>query len=169
MPCFEAQGNVTLIDQQTYLYYIQLKPSEPSKGVWVPVGRETPSASSGRISAPVERGLSRRPADRVGRLHLRQRRHRQDRHLLHGRAAAGEDRRLHRLQEARYVPARRTPRASQTPRSGSTPSSTMRPAAGRRRAARDDAREGLSVRRRSRTRSSRCRGAQAGAPDVQRR
>ena len=35
-PCFEAQGNISLIDIQTYLYYIQLKPSLPSQGTWVP-------------------------------------------------------------------------------------------------------------------------------------
>ncbi|MGE3707638.1 MAG: outer membrane protein assembly factor [Vicinamibacterales bacterium] len=35
-PCFESQGNVSLIDYQTYLYYIQLKTSRPSEGVWVP-------------------------------------------------------------------------------------------------------------------------------------
>jgi outer membrane protein insertion porin family len=35
-PCFEAQGNVSLVDYQTYLYYIQLKTSRPSEGVWVP-------------------------------------------------------------------------------------------------------------------------------------
>ena len=37
-PCFEAQGNISLIDAQTYLYYIQLKDklSSPSRGVWVP-------------------------------------------------------------------------------------------------------------------------------------
>jgi outer membrane protein insertion porin family len=34
--CFEAQGNTSLIDFQTYLYYIQLKSSRPSEGVWVP-------------------------------------------------------------------------------------------------------------------------------------
>ena len=34
--CFEAQGNVSLIDFQTYLYYVQLKSSRPSEGVWVP-------------------------------------------------------------------------------------------------------------------------------------
>ncbi|MCC7273475.1 MAG: BamA/TamA family outer membrane protein [Alphaproteobacteria bacterium] len=33
--CFEAQGNTSLIDYQTYLYYIQLKASRPSEGVWV--------------------------------------------------------------------------------------------------------------------------------------
>src|SRR5438093_994360 len=35
-PCFEAQGNAAVIDFQTYLYYIQLKPSVPSQGTWVP-------------------------------------------------------------------------------------------------------------------------------------
>jgi outer membrane protein insertion porin family len=35
--CFEKQGNVTLIDPQTYLYYMQIqqKRSRPSEGVWV--------------------------------------------------------------------------------------------------------------------------------------
>ena len=35
-PCFEAQGGTSLIDYQTYLYYIQLKASQPSQGIWVP-------------------------------------------------------------------------------------------------------------------------------------
>src|SRR5262249_45360893 len=35
-PCFEAQGNASVIEPQTYLYYIQLKASRPSEGVWVP-------------------------------------------------------------------------------------------------------------------------------------
>src|SRR5262245_25200089 len=35
-PCFEAQGNASVIEAQTYAYYIQLKPSVPSRGVWVP-------------------------------------------------------------------------------------------------------------------------------------
>jgi outer membrane protein insertion porin family len=36
-PCFEKQGNQTLIDPQTYLYYMQIqqKRSRPSEGVWV--------------------------------------------------------------------------------------------------------------------------------------
>jgi len=44
VPCFEAQGNQTLVDLQTYLYYIQLKPSRPSQGVWVPYNEETERA-----------------------------------------------------------------------------------------------------------------------------
>ena len=35
-PCFEAQGNQSVIEPQTYLYYIQLKQSQPSQGVWLP-------------------------------------------------------------------------------------------------------------------------------------
>ncbi len=34
-PCFEAQGNAAVIEPQTYLYYIQLKASLPSQGIWV--------------------------------------------------------------------------------------------------------------------------------------
>jgi outer membrane protein insertion porin family len=37
-PCFAAQGNVTLVDFNTYLYYIQLqqKRSRPTEGIWTP-------------------------------------------------------------------------------------------------------------------------------------
>jgi len=35
-PCFEAQGGTSVIEPQTYLYYIHLKQSRPSEGVWVP-------------------------------------------------------------------------------------------------------------------------------------
>ena len=34
-PCFEAQGNASVIESQTYLYYIQQKASVPSQGQWV--------------------------------------------------------------------------------------------------------------------------------------
>ena len=40
-PCFEAQGGTSLIDPETYLYYIQLKPSQPSQGIWTPYNEET--------------------------------------------------------------------------------------------------------------------------------
>src|SRR3954469_24552360 len=40
-PCFEAQGNTSLVDYQTYLYYIQTKASQPSQGIWVPYSDET--------------------------------------------------------------------------------------------------------------------------------
>ena len=35
-PCFTAQGNVSTVEPQTYLYYMQLRPSQPSQGIWVP-------------------------------------------------------------------------------------------------------------------------------------
>src|SRR5437764_865379 len=35
-PCFEAQGGTSVVEPQTYLYYIQLKASVPSQGQWVP-------------------------------------------------------------------------------------------------------------------------------------
>ena len=35
-PCFEAQGGASVIEPQTYVYYIQLKASQPSQGIWVP-------------------------------------------------------------------------------------------------------------------------------------
>ena len=33
--CFEKQGGTPLVDPQTYLYYIQARPSEPSRGHWI--------------------------------------------------------------------------------------------------------------------------------------
>src|SRR5215470_13661273 len=35
-PCFEAQGGTSVIEPQTYLYYITLKQSRPSESVWIP-------------------------------------------------------------------------------------------------------------------------------------
>jgi outer membrane protein insertion porin family len=35
-PCFPTQGGVSVIEPETYLYYIQLKPSRPSQDTWVP-------------------------------------------------------------------------------------------------------------------------------------
>jgi outer membrane protein insertion porin family len=35
-PCWEAQGNQTLVEAATYLYYIQTRPSRPSENAWVP-------------------------------------------------------------------------------------------------------------------------------------
>lgn len=38
--CFEQQGGTSLIDPETYLNYIQLRPSQPSKNAWVPYDDE---------------------------------------------------------------------------------------------------------------------------------
>ena len=41
VPCFEAQGNITLVDAETYLYYMRVPISRPSQGVWVPYNEDT--------------------------------------------------------------------------------------------------------------------------------
>jgi outer membrane protein insertion porin family len=38
---FPKQGNVSVIEPQTYLYYIQTKPSRSSEGAWVPYDEQT--------------------------------------------------------------------------------------------------------------------------------
>ena len=35
-PCFLAQGNVSTVEPQTYLYYMELRPSQPSQNIWIP-------------------------------------------------------------------------------------------------------------------------------------
>jgi outer membrane protein insertion porin family len=38
---FPAQGNVSLVDPQTYLYYLHTRSSRPSENVWAPYDRQT--------------------------------------------------------------------------------------------------------------------------------
>jgi hypothetical protein len=40
-PCFSTQGGTSVIDPQTYLYYIHLRPSRPLADVWVPYEEKT--------------------------------------------------------------------------------------------------------------------------------
>jgi len=40
-PCFEKQGGASVIESQTYLYYIQTRASRPSQDVWVPYNDAT--------------------------------------------------------------------------------------------------------------------------------
>ena len=40
-PCFQVQGNISTVEPQTYLYYIQLRPSQPSQNIWVPYNEQT--------------------------------------------------------------------------------------------------------------------------------
>src|ERR1043165_823757 len=39
---FPAQGNTSLIESETYLYYIHTRPSRPSAGEWVPYDAQAP-------------------------------------------------------------------------------------------------------------------------------
>lgn len=46
---FPTQGNVSVVDPQTYLYYIHTRPSQPSAGVWQPYDKETALADFKRL------------------------------------------------------------------------------------------------------------------------
>jgi outer membrane protein insertion porin family len=48
---FPAQGNVSMVEPQTYLYYIQTRPSRPSEGVWVPYDEASVLADFQRLWA----------------------------------------------------------------------------------------------------------------------
>jgi outer membrane protein insertion porin family len=34
-PCFQKQGGFSTVENETYMYYIKLRPSQPSQGLWV--------------------------------------------------------------------------------------------------------------------------------------
>jgi outer membrane protein insertion porin family len=40
-PCFAAQGGTSIIEPSTYVYYMQLKTSQPSQGTWIPYEEST--------------------------------------------------------------------------------------------------------------------------------
>lgn len=48
---FPKQGNQSVIEPQTYLYYIQTRPSRPSEGVWVPYDEPAVLADFDRLWA----------------------------------------------------------------------------------------------------------------------
>src|SRR5215211_1175145 len=39
--CFPKQGNTSSIESETYMYYIKLRGSQPSQGVWIPYNDAT--------------------------------------------------------------------------------------------------------------------------------
>ncbi len=97
----------SLIDPQTYLYYIQTQPSRSSRRRLGALRRAGRSKAARRLPAAVGHQLPRQPVDRGARRAVRERRHRQARRLQHGRAAAREDRRLHRVEQGRAHEDRR--------------------------------------------------------------
>ncbi len=40
--CFDKQGGTSMIEPQTYLYHIRLRPSEPSRERWIAFTRRPP-------------------------------------------------------------------------------------------------------------------------------
>ena len=92
--CFERQGGQSLIEPQTYLAYVQTRPSEPSRRLWIPYTDESERLVLARLPPAVGHRLPGRPRRRRSRLSVQQRRHRQARRLQHGRTAARQDHRL---------------------------------------------------------------------------
>jgi outer membrane protein insertion porin family len=43
-PCFPSQGNSSTIESETYMYWIKVRPSTPSQGIFVPFTEETEQA-----------------------------------------------------------------------------------------------------------------------------
>ncbi len=97
-PCFEAQGGASVIEPETYLYYIQLKPSQPSQGNWTPYNEETEKViredflrlwnTNFLDNLSIEKEEYTFSNGVVGELD----------YLSHGGAAARQDRRLRRIE-----------------------------------------------------------------------
>ena len=126
-PCWEAQGNQTVIEPATYLYYIQLKASQPSQGVWIALRRH---ATEKTMLEDFHRLWNTNFLDNlsievddykfangvIGKMVT----------LQHGGTAARQDRTgLHRHQTNRYDQGRREAQGARTCRCGSTRSSTQ--------------------------------------------
>ena len=111
-PCFDAQGGTSVIEPETYLYYMQLKPQPPVPERLEAVGRSGRESRPRRLPPALGHELPRQPLDRGAGLQVLQRRRRQAHHVPHGRAAARQDRRLRRLEANRDVEDRRAAEGS---------------------------------------------------------
>ena len=96
---FPTQGNASVIDPQTYFYYIQTRPSRPSDGVWVPWDE----AAEKSVLEDFKRLWGTNFLDNlwieVREAPYHQRRDGQGSLVQHGGAAARRNRRLYGLQE----------------------------------------------------------------------
>ena len=124
--------------------------------------RQRRAAHARGLHAPVEHQLPRQPFDRDRGLHLLERRDRQDPHLQHGGAAAGQDRRPTSIPRSSKTPRSTRSSRNWAPRSASTRSSI---AALLKKVERDrprhDAGKGLPVRRGAPTKSRSCRAGRS--------
>ena len=163
-PCFEAQGNLSLIEPAD-LPLLHPAEAEPAVGrdVWVPYDEESEQIRPRRLPAASGAPTSSTTLSiETDRLHFPNGVDRQDRHLQHGGAAAGQDRRLRRLQEGRD--RRRSTRSSRSRTPQIRLDTFIDPGAhpkGRGHRPRDAEGEGLPVRRTSRTRSRRSRAGRS--------
>ena len=95
VPCFDRQGNISMVEPETYLHYIQTSVSRPSQHEWVPYD-DKGSIDSPGLQAAVGDRIPRRPDDRSDRLPLRERHRGQvDRHEMNARSSI----RLSQLQQ----------------------------------------------------------------------
>ena len=100
-PCFEKQGGVSVVEPQTYLYYIQLKPQPAVAEHMGALRRQQPRRRCRTTSSACGRPTSSTTSRSTSRTTTSQRRGRQDGRLQHGGAPARQDRRLRRLEEGR--------------------------------------------------------------------
>ncbi|HVH25858.1 MAG TPA: BamA/TamA family outer membrane protein [Vicinamibacterales bacterium] len=56
-PCFAAQGGTSIIEPSTYVYYMQLKTSQPSQGMWIPYDASTEQLLRGDFSRLMTTGF----------------------------------------------------------------------------------------------------------------
>ena len=107
MLCFEKQGGFPVIEAQTYLYYIQTRPSDSRVDAGCPYD-DKPNRRSSAISSGCGRPTSSTTwSIDVRDCSIRQRRDGQAGRLQHGGAPAGQDRRLRRHAKSRAVEDRR--------------------------------------------------------------
>jgi len=50
-PCFDRQGNASTIESETYMYYIKLRTSQPSQGIFLPYNEATEQTMLGDFKA----------------------------------------------------------------------------------------------------------------------
>ena len=164
--CFEKQGGYPMVEANTYLYYIQLQA--------VGLGQVDSLRRSGRaddsrgLQAAVGDDLPRRPGDPGRGLPLPERRHRQDGRLRHGRARAGQDRRLRGPGQGRPVEDRRGAQGEEHHHPPRLLHRSRQDPQRRRRRPRALCRRGLSVRRDPAGDQAGGGRAEAGARDVSR-
>ena len=149
MPCFEKQGGYSVIEVQTYLYYIQMTThvSLPSTDKWVPYNDEIEKTIVGDFKRLWGTNFLDDLVGRGARRALLERRHRQGRRLQHGGAAAGQDRRLRRHPQGRPVEDRRQAEREAAPDPARLVHRSRPAAARRRRGARGLRLRGVPVRR----------------------
>ena len=64
VPCFHRQGDISMIEPETYLHYIQTSVSRPSPQEWVPYDDTSLESIRPGLQAVVGDGIARRPVDR---------------------------------------------------------------------------------------------------------